>query len=67
MVAELAREDYQDLIAEGLKPTLDDFERLNQLAVRLEDGAETTPANHPRLTIDKIYTPYWVANCVNKS
>lgn len=49
MVAELAREDYQDLIAEGLKPTLDDFERLNQLAVRLEDGAETTPANHPRI------------------
>ena len=49
MVAELAREDYQDLIAEGLKPTLDDFERLNQLAVRLEDGAETTPANHHRI------------------
>lgn len=49
MVAELAREDYEDMLAEGLKPTLDDFERLNQLAVRLEDGAETTPANHPRI------------------
>lgn len=49
MVAELAREDYEDMLAEGLRPTLDDFERLNQLAVRLEDGAETTPANHPRI------------------
>ena len=35
--------------AEGLNPTLDDFDRLNQLALRLEDGAETTPANHPRI------------------
>lgn len=49
MVAELAREDYQDLIAEGLKPSLDDFDRLNQLALRIEDGAETTPANYPRI------------------
>ena len=49
MVAELARGDYEDLIADGLKPTLDDFDRLNQLALRLEDGPETTPANHPRI------------------
>ena len=49
MVAKLARDDFEDLRAEGLNPTLDDFERLNQLAVRLEDGAETTPANHPRI------------------
>lgn len=49
MVADLAREDYQDMLAEGLNPTLDDFDRLNQLALRLEDGAETTPANHPRI------------------
>ena len=35
--------------AEGLDPTLDDFDRLNLLALRLEDGAETTPANHPRI------------------
>lgn len=49
MVAELARGDYEDLVADGLKPTLDDFDRLNQLALRLEDGPETTPANHPRI------------------
>lgn len=49
MVAELARGDYEDLIADGLNPTLDDFDRLNQLALRLEDGPETTPANHPRI------------------
>ena len=49
MVAELAREDFEDMRTEGLNPTLDDFDRLNQLALRLEDGAETTPANHPRI------------------
>jgi hypothetical protein len=49
MVAELAREDWEDLRSEGLNPTLDDFERLNQLATRLQDGAETTPANYPRI------------------
>ena len=49
MVADLARDDFEDLKAEGLNPTLDDFDRLNQLALRLEDGAETTPANHPRI------------------
>lgn len=49
MVAELAREDFEDMRAAGLNPTLDDFDRLNQLALRLEDGPETTPANHPRI------------------
>lgn len=49
MVADLARGDFEDMRAEGLNPTLDDFDRLNQLALRLEDGPETTPANHPRI------------------
>lgn len=49
MVAELARGDFEDLQAEGLHPSLDDFDRLNQLALRLEAGAETTPANAPRI------------------
>lgn len=49
MVAELARGDFEDMKAEGLNPTLDDFDRLNLLALRLEDGAETTPASHPRI------------------
>ncbi len=49
MVSELARGDWEDLRAQGLDPTLDDFDRLNQLALRLTDGAETTAANFPRV------------------
>jgi len=49
VVSALAREDYNDLIDDGLKPTLDDFDRLNQIALRLTDGAETTSRNFPRI------------------
>ena len=49
MVSKLARDDYEDLKAQGLNPTLDDFDRLNQIALRLKDGAETTCANFPRV------------------
>lgn len=49
MVSELARGDWEDLRAQGLDPTLDDFDRLNQIALRLADGAETTSANFPRV------------------
>lgn len=49
MVSELARGDWEDLLAQGLRPTLDDFDRLNQIALRLADGAETTAANFPRV------------------
>ncbi len=49
MVSALAREDWEDLRAQGLDPTLDDFDRLNQVALRLTDGAETTCANFPRV------------------
>ena len=49
MVIELARGDWLDLQAESLKPTLEDFDRLNQLALKLTDGAETTAANFPRI------------------
>ena len=49
MVSELARGDWEDLRAQGLNPTLEDFDRLNQLALRLKDGAETTCANFPRV------------------
>lgn len=49
MVAELARGDYLDLQAEGLSPSLDDFDRLNQLALRIQAGRETTVANFPRV------------------
>lgn len=49
MVSELARGDWEELREQGMTPTLDDFDRLNQLALRLTDGAETTVANFPRI------------------
>ena len=49
MISELARGDWEDLQAQGLNPTLEDFDRLNQLALRLTDGEETTCANFPRV------------------
>ena len=49
MISELARGDWEDLKAQGLSPTLEDFDRLNSLAIRLTDGAETTAANFPRI------------------
>ena len=49
MVSELAKGDWEDLRDEGLAPTLEDFDRLNLIALRLTDGAETTCANFPRV------------------
>lgn len=49
MISELARGDWEDLKAQGLNPTLEDFDRLNLVALRLTDGAETTAANFPRI------------------
>ena len=47
MISELARGDWEDLKAQGLNPTLEDFDRLNLVALRPTDGAETTAANFP--------------------
>ena len=49
MVSELAKGDWEDLRARGLNPTLEDFDRLNCIALRLKDGDETTCANFPRV------------------
>lgn len=49
MVSELAKGDWLELQAQGLNPTLEDFDRLNLIALRLTDGAETTAANFPRV------------------
>ena len=49
MVSELAKGDFEDLRAQGLNPTLEDFDRLNTIALRLTDGDETTCANFPRV------------------
>ena len=49
MVAKRAKEDFEELQAQGLSPTLEDFDRLNQIALPLTEGAETTCANFPRV------------------
>lgn len=49
MTSELAKEDLNDLRAEGLQPTDEDVIRLHALACRLSDGAETTAACAPRV------------------
>ena len=49
MVSELAKGDWEELRSQGLNPTIEDFDRLNQLAIRLKDGDETTCANFPRV------------------
>ena len=49
MVSELAKGDWEDLRGQGLNPTLEDFDRLNSIALRLTDGDETTCANFPRV------------------
>lgn len=49
MIANVAREDFEDMKADGLAPTLDDFDRMNCLALRMEKGAETTCANAPAI------------------
>lgn len=49
MISQLAKGDYEDMIAAGLPATLEDFDRLNCIALRLTDGSETTAANFPRI------------------
>ena len=49
MVSELAKGDWEDLRAQGLNPTLEYFDRLNCIALRLKDGDESTCANFPRV------------------
>ena len=49
MVSKLAKDDWLDLKEQGLNPTLEDFDRLNCIALRLKDGDETTCANFPRV------------------
>lgn len=49
MISILAQQDYEAMIEDGLDPSLSDFDRLNCIALRLTDGAETTAANFPRI------------------
>lgn len=51
MTSQLAKEDLDDLRAEGLTPTDEDIIRLHALAARISDGPETTAYNAPRFAI----------------
>lgn len=48
MFAEMAKTDLARLRAEGYEPTDEDVVRLNDLAVLIQHGKDTTAANHPR-------------------
>jgi len=51
MYSQLAKEDLDDLRAEGLKPTDADVIRLHALGAKISDGPETTAYNAPRFAI----------------
>lgn len=51
MTSQLAREDLEDLRAEGLAPSDEDVIRLHALALRITDGPETTAWNAPRFAV----------------
>lgn len=48
MFSELAKNDLQRLREQGYTPTDDEIIALNDLAVQIEIGKDTTVANHPR-------------------
>ena len=51
MTSPLAKDDLDDLRAEGLKPTDEDVIRLHALALKITDGPETTAYNAPRFAV----------------
>lgn len=48
MLSELAKTDLAALRLAGFSPTDEEVVKLNDLALEIERGRETTPANHPR-------------------
>lgn len=48
MLSELAKTDLAALRQSGFSPTDEEVVKLNDLALEIERGRETTPANHPR-------------------
>lgn len=51
MISQLAKDDLEDLRAEGLAPTDEDIIRLHALALRITNGPETTAATAPRFAV----------------
>lgn len=48
MLSQLAKADLDALRKSGFAPTDEEVVRLNDLALEIERGKDTTPANHPR-------------------
>lgn len=51
MLTELARIDIENLKQNGYEPTLEEIIKLNDLAIRIEKGKETSPHSSPRFAI----------------
>jgi hypothetical protein len=51
VISQLAKEDLDDLRAEGLTPSDEDVIRLHALALKISDGPETTAYNAPRFAV----------------
>lgn len=51
MLSKLAKTDLESLRSAGYSPTDEEIIRLNDLAIRIERGKETTPANMPRIAV----------------
>ncbi len=49
MLTKTASEDLKALRANGFAPTDEEIVALNDIALRIERGQDTTPANHPRI------------------
>ena len=49
MLSELAKQDLIALRQQGFQPTDEEVVKLNDIALRLERGKHTTPANAPRV------------------
>lgn len=49
MLTETAKNDLAALRQQGFKPTDEEVVALNDLAIRIERGKDTTPANMPRV------------------
>ena len=58
MISQLAKEDLDDLRAEGLQPSDEDVIRLHALALKISDGNETTAYNAPRFAVAGGYV-FW--------
>ena len=51
MLSKIAKNDLEALRSAGYQPTDEEIVQLNDIAIRIERGKETTPANMPRIAV----------------